>query len=132
MDGITVDSGCYGTLMNNGFVLAAKNTICTEASYSYACLATEGTCMEVSRGTETYPQTGSRLCCRQWHSNTTQPRVKEDPAVDANALWKISVDAVGVSTLLSMGNFFVEVKKPTEGLYQTLSLSAKVIENSAK
>ena len=88
--------------------------------------------MEMSRCTETYPQTASRLCCRQWHSNTIQPRVKEDPAVDANALWKISVDAVGVSTLLSMGNFFVEVKKPTEGLYQTLSLSAKAIENSAK
>ena len=35
-----------------------------------------------------------------------------------------------------MGDFFVEVKKPsekaTEGLYQTLSLSAKAIENSAK
>ena len=61
VDGITVDSGCDGTLTNNGFVLAAKNTICTEISYSYACIATKGTCMEVSRGTETYPQTASRL-----------------------------------------------------------------------
>ena len=52
---------CDGTLTNNGFVLAAKNTICTEISYSYACIATKGTCMEVSRGTETYPQTASRL-----------------------------------------------------------------------
>ena len=43
----TVDSACNGDLMKNGFVLAAKNTICTEASHSYACLATEGTCMEV-------------------------------------------------------------------------------------
>ena len=55
---------------------------------------------------------------------------KEDPAVDVNALWKISVDTIGALTLLSMGDFFVEVKKPsenaTEGLYQTLSLSAKV------
>ena len=59
MDGITVDSGCDGSLTNNGFVLAAK--ICTEASYSYARMATKGTCMEVSRGTETYPQTASRL-----------------------------------------------------------------------
>ena len=42
----------------------------------------------------------------------------------------------GALALLSMGDFFVEVKKPsekaTEGLYQTLSLSAKAIENSAK
>ena len=63
--------------------------------------------MEVSRGTEAYPQTASRLRCRQWHSNTTQPR-----------------------------DFFVEVKKPSEkatkGLYQTLSLFAKAIENLAK
>ena len=63
--------------------------------------------MEVSRGTEAYPQTASRLRCRQWHSNTTQPR-----------------------------DFFVEVKKPSEkatkGLYQTLSLFAKAIENSTK
>ena len=56
-ESFTVDSACNGDLTNNGFVLAAKNTICTEASYSYACLATKGTCkaqlMEVSRGTET-------------------------------------------------------------------------------
>ena len=65
---ITVGSACTGGLMSNGFVLAAKNTICTEANYSYTCLATKGTCkgtckaplMEVSRGTETYPQTASR------------------------------------------------------------------------
>ena len=57
----TVDSTCNGDLMNNGIAFAAKNAICTEASYSYACLATESTCMEVSRGTETYPQTESRL-----------------------------------------------------------------------
>lgn len=61
---------------------------------------------------------------------------KEDPAVDANALWKISVDTIGALALLSIGDFFVEVKKPsekaTEALYQTLSLSAKAIENLAK
>ena len=38
-----------------------------------------------------------------------------------------------VLTLLSMGDFFVEVKKSsekaaTEGLYQTLSLTGKAIE----
>ena len=38
VDGITVNSGCNSTLTNNGFVLAAKNTKDTEASYSYACL----------------------------------------------------------------------------------------------
>ena len=30
-DCITVDSGCNGTLTNNGFIFAAKNAICTEA-----------------------------------------------------------------------------------------------------
>ena len=48
----------------------------------------------------------------------------------------MSVDTIDVLTLLSMGDFFVEVKKPskkaTEALYQTLSLSAKAIENLAK
>ena len=62
---VTVDSACTDELMNNGFVLAAKNAICTEANYCYTCLATKGTCkaplMEVSRGTEAYPQTASRL-----------------------------------------------------------------------
>ena len=47
-------SKCTCELMNNGFVLAAKNAICTEANYSYTCLATKGTCkaplMEVLRG----------------------------------------------------------------------------------
>ena len=65
VDCITVDSACTGELMNNGFVPAAKNAMCTEANYSYTCLATKGTCkallMEVSRGTEAYPQTASRL-----------------------------------------------------------------------
>ena len=46
------------------------------------------------------------------------------------------MDTIGALTLLSMGDFFVEVKKiskkATEALYQTLSLSAKAIENSAK
>ena len=45
------------------------------------------------------------------------------------------MDAIGALTLLSMGDFFVEVKKlsvkATEGLCQTLSLSAKAIENLA-
>ena len=62
---IAVDSTCTGELMNNGFVFATKNAICTEANYSYTCLAIKGTCkaplMEVSRGTEAYPQTASRL-----------------------------------------------------------------------
>ena len=40
----TVDSACNGDPMNNGFAFAAKNAICTEASYSYTCLATKGTC----------------------------------------------------------------------------------------
>ena len=57
---------------------------------------------------------------------------KEDPDVDVSDLWKISVDTIGVLTLLSIGDFFVEVKKPsekaTEASYQTLSLSAKAIE----
>ena len=68
VDCITVDSACTGELMNNGFAFAAKNAICKEANYSYTCLATKGICkaslsplMEVSRGTETYPQTASRL-----------------------------------------------------------------------
>ena len=46
------------------------------------------------------------------------------------------MDSIDVLTLLSMGDFFVEVKKlsmkATEGLYQTLSLSAKAIEISTK
>ena len=68
VDCITVDSACTSELMKNGFAFAAKNAICTEANYSYICLATKGTCkaslnplMEVSRGTEAYPQTASRL-----------------------------------------------------------------------
>ena len=68
VDCIAVDSACTGELMNNGFAFAAKNAICTEANYSYTCLATKDTCkaslsplMKVSRGTETYPQTASRL-----------------------------------------------------------------------
>ena len=44
VDCITVDSACHDELMNNGFVFAAKNAICTEANYSYTCLATKGTC----------------------------------------------------------------------------------------
>ena len=43
MDGITVDSACNGELMNSGFVFATKNVICTQANYSYTCLATKGT-----------------------------------------------------------------------------------------
>ena len=46
------------------------------------------------------------------------------------------MDTIGVLTLLSMGDFFVKVKKlsvkATEGLYQTLSLSGKAIENLTK
>ena len=30
--------------MNNGFAFAVKNAMCTEASYSYTCLTTKGTC----------------------------------------------------------------------------------------
>ena len=30
--------------VNNGFAFTAKNAMCTEASYSYTCLATKGTC----------------------------------------------------------------------------------------
>ena len=48
----------------------------------------------------------------------------------------MSVDTIDVLTLLSMGEFFVEVKKPsknaTEALHQTLFMSAKAIENLAK
>ena len=40
---VTVGSACNDELMNNGFVFAAKNAICTEANYSYTCLATKGT-----------------------------------------------------------------------------------------
>ena len=51
-------------------------------------------------------------------------------------MWKISAETIGALTLLSIGDFFVEVKKlskkATEALYQTLSLSAKAIENLAK
>ena len=54
---------------------------------------------------------------------------KEDPAVNASALWNISVDTIDALTILSIGNFCVEVKKlsdkATEALYQTLSLSAE-------
>ena len=46
------------------------------------------------------------------------------------------MDTIGVLTLLSMGDFFVKVKKlsvkATEGLYQTLSLSGKAIEKLTK
>ena len=38
----------------------------------------------------------------------------------------------GALALLSMGDFFVEVKKPSEKANQTLSLSAKAIENLVK
>ena len=34
----------HGLLMNNGFAFATKNAICTEAIYSYTCLATENDC----------------------------------------------------------------------------------------
>ena len=54
----TVDSACNGELTNNGFAFVAKNATCTEANYSYTCLATKGTCkaslsslMEVSLAT---------------------------------------------------------------------------------
>ena len=46
------------------------------------------------------------------------------------------MDNIGALTLLSIGDFFVDVKKSsekaTETLYQTLSLSAKAIENLVK
>ena len=68
VDCITVESACIRELMNNGFAFAGKSAICTEAIYSYTCLATKGTCkaslsqlMEVSRGTEAHPQTARRL-----------------------------------------------------------------------
>ena len=38
----TVDSGCNGGLMDNGFAVAEKNAMCTEASYSRT--AAKGTC----------------------------------------------------------------------------------------
>ena len=38
----TVDSGCNGGLIDNGFVFAEKNAMCTEDSYSDT--ATKGTC----------------------------------------------------------------------------------------
>merc|ERR1712136_253066 len=38
----TVDSGCNGGLMDNGFAFAEKNAMCTEDSYSYT--ARKGTC----------------------------------------------------------------------------------------
>ena len=56
---ITVDSACNGELTNNGFVVAVKNAMCTEANHSYSCLATEGTCkvsccnVEVAQGSVT-------------------------------------------------------------------------------
>ena len=59
MNCITVGSACNGELMNNGFVFAAKNAICTEANYSYPCLATKGTCkasycnVEIAHGSVT-------------------------------------------------------------------------------
>ena len=74
----------------------------------------------------------TRVACARYVSGCS---AKEDPAVDASALWKISVD-IGALSLLSIGDFFVEVKKPsekaTETLYQTLSLSAKAIESLVK
>merc|ERR1711991_17214 len=33
----TVDSGCNGGLMDDGFAFAEKNAMCTEDSYSYTC-----------------------------------------------------------------------------------------------
>ena len=66
----------------------------------------------------------TRVACAGYVSGCSG---KEDPTVDA----KISVDTIGALTL-SIGDFFVEVKKPsekaTEALYQTLSLSAKAIK----
>ena len=59
MDCITVDSACNGELTSNGFVFAVKNAMCTEASHSYSCLATKGTCkvsncnVEVAQGSVT-------------------------------------------------------------------------------
>ena len=44
MDCITVDFACIGELTSNGFVFAVKKVMCTEASHSYSCLATKGTC----------------------------------------------------------------------------------------
>merc|ERR1712136_200803 len=38
----TVDSGCNGGLMDNGFAFAEKSAMCTEDSYSYT--ARKGTC----------------------------------------------------------------------------------------
>ena len=88
---------------------------------------------DVGSGTATRLNRVTRVAYARYVSGCPE---KEDPAVDVNALWKISVDTIGALTLLSMGDFFVEVKKPsenaTEGLYQTLSLSAKAIENLTK
>ena len=75
----------------------------------------------------------TRVACARYVSGCSE---KEDPDVDVSAWWKISVDTIGALTLLSTGDFFVEVKKhsekATEALYQTLSLSAKAIENLVK
>ena len=75
----------------------------------------------------------TRVACARYVSGCSE---KEDPAVDVSAMWKRSVDTIGALALLSIGDFFVEVKKPskkaTEALYQTLSLSAKAIENLVK
>ena len=70
---ITVDSACNGELTNNGFVFAVKNAMCTEVSQPRAIarlrIATLSSLREVSRGTEAYPTTASRLSCRQWHND---------------------------------------------------------------
>ena len=52
VDCITVDSACIGELTSNGFVFAVKNVMCTEASHSYSCLATKGTCKALNCSVE--------------------------------------------------------------------------------
>ena len=75
----------------------------------------------------------TRVGCARYVSGCSE---KEDPVVDASALWKLSVYSIDALTFLSIGDFFVGVKKSsekaTETLYQTLSLSAKAIENLVK
>ena len=52
----------------------------------------------------------TRVACARYVSGCSE---KEDPDVDVSVLWKISVDTIGVLSLLSKGDFFVEVKKPS-------------------
>ena len=46
MDCVTIDSGCNGELINYGFALDQKSTMCTEISYCYT--ATQATCKDLS------------------------------------------------------------------------------------